>query len=71
LASELLTFTLLLPEFETPLLDVALPPEALADDVEPDVALAPEVLLLVVVLGVVVGVVGVGTQINAMPSTTS
>jgi hypothetical protein len=69
-----------LPELLTPDVDVALPPVAvalppvavlLAPEVE--LLLAPDVELEVLVLdgGVVTGVVGVGTQIKAMPSTTS
>jgi len=76
----LLTFTLLLPEFDTPLLDdevppfaVALPPEALAELLEPDVAFAPDVLLLVLVavLGVVAGAVGSASQMNVSPLSTT
>jgi hypothetical protein len=53
----LLVFELLPPVA----VDVELPPVAVAPDVLVDVELLPEVL----------GVVGVGTQTNAMPSTTS
>jgi hypothetical protein len=62
------------PELDTPLLLEELPPVALA----PDVDEAPEVLVLFEVLFEVVGVVGSvggvgveGTQMNAIPSTTS
>jgi hypothetical protein len=61
---------LLFPELLTePPVALLVPPVAELLDVAPDVLLL--VLVFEVVLGVVVGVVGVGTQINAMPSTTS